>query len=269
VPNTTVFFADILGFSTMSRTDVAAAERALDDIEMLFSDHDELSAYLQIGSPWTKRIGFSDSILLLAEDPIAACAAAAEFFFRLAYLNASAAQRAVLMRGAITAGDVRVRAPLFAESAKFNAVGAAVAEAAALEKSGPKGPRLLLSSSVADVLRQNEMGDWLLDESDGTPELLWLLPPDRRHVDGTMLRPVCVAASELFMAAPDSAIEHYAAYVDLLVRSLARLETIDPTKAGSLRDAAKLDEVERRMTQLVDEQLTPEQRALRRIREWR
>ena len=242
----TVFFADVLGFATKSRDDIAAAERALDDIELLFSQHDEIAKYLQIGSPWTKRIGFSDSILLLADDTAAACASAAEFFFSLAYLNASAKRQAVLMRGAISSGEVRIRDPLFAESATFNVVGAAVAEAAALEKSGAKGPRLLLGPAVADKLRRTELGAWLLDETDGTPELLWLLPPTPSRFDVAMLRPVCVAASRLFLSASGSAIAHYAAYVELLARVLERLRTSHSAEARSLMSIASVSDALRR-----------------------
>jgi len=49
--------------------------------------------------------GLSDSIFLLARDAADACLAGAEFFFNLAYYNATE-ELPVLMRGSITFGEV-------------------------------------------------------------------------------------------------------------------------------------------------------------------
>lgn len=118
-----VFFADVLGFGAMSRDDVASAERALDDVALLFSDHDEITRLLQIGSPWTARYGMSDSIFLLASDAAPAAAEAARFFFRLAYLNSTVPDQRVMMRAALAKGEVRRRGPIFPETATGNVVG--------------------------------------------------------------------------------------------------------------------------------------------------
>ena len=72
----TVFFADVLGFSALSVTDAGSAERALDDVALLFSDQHEITRLLQIGDPWTARYGLSDSIFLIADNAGAAAAAA-------------------------------------------------------------------------------------------------------------------------------------------------------------------------------------------------
>lgn len=77
----TVFFADVLGFSALSVNDAGSAERALDDVSLLFSDQEEITKLLQVGDPWTARYGLSDSIFLIAEDAAAAAAASARFFF--------------------------------------------------------------------------------------------------------------------------------------------------------------------------------------------
>lgn len=259
----TVFFADVLGFSAVSLNDAAIAEQALDDVALLFSNQEEITRLLQIGDPWTARYGLSDSIFLIAEDAVAAAEAAARFFFRLAYLNASVSSR-VLMRGALVRGEVRQRVPIFAESAKGNVVGEAVVKATMLEKSGAKGPRLLLDDAVAAELA-GKPGAWLLDETEGPKELLWILPPDPRRIDLALLRPVVGAAADAFLNAPEHIAEHYVAYIDLVLRSLLRLRTVDRGMAAALTTAFDADAVGRRLDHLLVRRSPLELRTLRRL----
>jgi len=101
-----VFFADVLGFSARSRAGNAApAVDALSDLASILSTQSSVARYLQAPA-WRRRYGLSDSIFLVTDDPIGACAAAAEIFSNLAFYN-SHADDAVLLRGAITMGAVR------------------------------------------------------------------------------------------------------------------------------------------------------------------
>ena len=72
----TVFFADVLGFGSLSTPPGASgAADALSDLAHLLSSEGRFVQLLQ--SPvWTERYGLSDSIFLVAEDPVQACAAA-------------------------------------------------------------------------------------------------------------------------------------------------------------------------------------------------
>jgi hypothetical protein len=258
-----VFFADVLGFAVLSTTDAGSAERALDDVALLFSDQDEITKHLQAGSPWTSRYGLSDSIFLIAEDDVAAAEASAQFFFHLAYLNASVHER-VLMRGALVRGEVRKRGPIFAESASGNVVGEAVVRATMLEKSGAKGPRLLVDSTVASKLAGSPV-EWLLDDTEGPTELLWILPPDPSDADISHLRPVVEAAADAFLRAPENVAEHYVAYIDLVLRSLARLRTVDLKMAAALVGSFDAAAVARRLDHLVAPREPLERRTLRRL----
>jgi hypothetical protein len=261
--NQVVFFADVLGFAALSLTDAGSAERALDDVALLFSNQDEITRLLQVGNPWTARYGLSDSIFLVAENDVAAAAAAARFFFQLAYLNASVRER-VLMRGALARGEVRKRGPIFRESATGNVVGEAVVKAAMLEKSGAKGPRLLVDDAVAAQLSVSSVA-WLLDDTEGPKELLWILPPDPNDVDISHLRPVVEAAADAFLSAPDNVAEHYVAYIDLVLRALVRLRTVDSNMAAALVQSFDSKAVAHRLDHLVSRREPLEQRALRRL----
>jgi hypothetical protein len=107
----TVFFADILGFSTLARLPRAIpALEALSDVARLLSKDHALAQYLQ-RPVWYQRYGLSDSIFMVGREPVAASAAAAEFFFNLAYYNATQ-NIPVLMRGALTIGEVRRTRPV-------------------------------------------------------------------------------------------------------------------------------------------------------------
>ena len=79
-----VFFADVLGFSSLARRPGAAgAVDALSDLATVLSSNDEIARLVR-SDVWMERYGLSDSIFLVAEDPRAACAAAVELFFNLA-----------------------------------------------------------------------------------------------------------------------------------------------------------------------------------------
>lgn len=261
---TTVFFADVLGFSSMAMADVSRAEQALDDVALLFSDQEEISRFLQRGSPWRARYGLSDSIFLIADDPVAAAGAAAQFFFHLAFLNSSVPDQAVLMRGALAMGEVKELRPIFAESGKGNVVGEAVVRVAMLEKSGAKGPRLLIDESVATAVRGSG-ASWLVADDDGSAELLWLLPPDSSDVDLSLLRPVCAAAAHAFLNAPAEVAAHFVAYMDLVLRSLLRLAERDRPSALALVTGMDARAIARRLQTLLSDRMPPEQRALERL----
>ena len=91
---------------------------ALADLAHLLSSDDDLIAFLQ--SPvWVERYGLSDSIFLVADDPVAGSAAAAQFFFDLAYVKHQS-DRLVLLRGGLAQGEALKVGPLFPESGSAN-----------------------------------------------------------------------------------------------------------------------------------------------------
>ena len=172
-----VFYADILGFSALARRPRArGALEQLSDVAHLLSTQDSLAKYLQ-RPVWRRRYGLSDSIFLVGDGVIEASAAAAEFFFNLAFYNAT--QNApTLMRGAITFGEVHQTRGIFPETGKENVVGEAAVRAVQLERSGAKGPRLLISTEVAQALKKSKLNSLLETTRAGASELLWLLSPD-------------------------------------------------------------------------------------------
>jgi len=231
----TVFFADVLGFSNLSKTPGASgAADALSDLAHLLSSEDELVKLLQ-SSIWTERYGLSDSIFLVALDPVQACAAAAEFFFDLAYVNHEA-EAPVLLRGAVTIGESLRVGPIFPESATANLVGEAVVRAVRLEESGPKGPRLLLSEEAAKAWEgSSQPASWLLSRTEkGQAEILWLLPPDPSLANGLQIGEVCRTALRLTREHGSNPAfgYHYLGYLDLVVRSLQRLRALRPAEAS-------------------------------------
>jgi hypothetical protein len=219
-----VFFADVLGFSALSRVaNATGAIDALTDLATILSTQNSVARYLQAAA-WRRRYGLSDSIFLVADDPTAACAAAAEIFFNLAFYN-SQAEDTVLLRGAITMGDAREIGPLFPETASASLVGEAVVQAVQLEKSGVKGPRLLVADGVVGALSA-EFTSWMLDRTtEGPVELFWPLTPDPKTSEPLMIADVCQAATRLLLRQwqDADAAPHLVAYVDLLARALERL----------------------------------------------
>ena len=262
----TVLFADVLGFSTLSKTPGAqGAADALSDLAFLLSSDDELAKLLQ--SPvWGERYGLSDSIFLVAENPVHACAAAAEFFFNLSYVNHTA-EAPVLLRGGIAIGEAVKVGPIFPESAKFNLVGEAVVRAVRLESDGPKGPRLLLAEEAARALEDSSQPEsWLLSRNEaGKAEILWLLPPDPALANGLLIGEVCRTAFRLAKAngAHPSFGYHYVGYLDLAVRSLQRLVSIKPEEGATALQISGLREEAPTLEGLL---LTPETILLDRLR---
>jgi len=198
---------------------------------MTITSH-SLAKYLQ-RSTWRGRYGLSDSIFLVGDDLIEASSAAAEFFFNLAFYNANQGMP-VLMRGAITLGEVREVRAIFPETAKQNLVGEAVVRAVRPEKSGAKGPRLLISAEVAQTLKTSKLNG-LLDTTGegGAAELLWLLSPDIADSNGLLIGDVMAVAVRLALGARrgSAAFEHLVAYLDLGLRSLSRLKRDLPEAA--------------------------------------
>jgi hypothetical protein len=251
----TVLFADILGFGSLSKIPGASgAADTLSDLAYLLSDEEELAQLLR-STIWTERYGLSDSLFLVAEDPVQACAAAAEFFFDLAYVNHEA-EAPVLLRGAITIGEsLRVK-PIFPESATANLVGEAVVRAVRLEESGAKGPRLLLSEETAKAWESSpQLRDWLLSSNEkGQTELLWLLPPDPTVANGLQIGEVCRAALQLARkhGANPSFGHHYLGYLDLVIRSLQRLRALRPAEASIALATSELKQEAPQLEQLLN-----------------
>ncbi|MFL6258730.1 MAG: hypothetical protein ACJ76Y_03360 [Thermoanaerobaculia bacterium] len=241
----TLFFADVLGFGSLSKTPGASgAADALSDLAHLLSSEDELVQLLQ-SSVWTERYGLSDSIFLIAEDPVQACAAASEFFFDLAYVNHDV-EAPVLLRGAVTIGEsLRVK-PIFPESATANLVGEAVVRAVRLEESGLKGPRLLLAEETAKAWESSpQPRDWLLSRNEtGQAEILWLLPPDPTLANGLQIGEICRTALRLARehGANPSFGYHYLGYLDLVTRSLERLLALQPKEAATAISISELEQ---------------------------
>jgi hypothetical protein len=261
-----VFFADVLGFSALSRVaNATPAIDALSDLATLFSTQSSIARYLQAPA-WRRRYGLSDSIFLVADDPRAACAAAAEIFFNLAFSN-SQSDDAVLLRGAVTMGDVREIGPLFPETAVANLVGEAVVRAVRLEKSGAKGPRLLVSDEVVGALPA-DFASWMVDRTaEASAELLWLLTPDPNATEPLMIGDVCGAACRLMLAQlkDAEAAPHLVAYLDLLARSLSRLRQRDASAADATLATFDFRAVRPILQSLLSGRRVPEFLALERI----
>jgi hypothetical protein len=250
---TAVFYADILGFS-ISATEPGAARALgqLSDVAHILSTEDSLAKYLQ-REIWNARYGLSDSIFLLSRDAADGCFAAAEFFFNLAYYNATE-ELPVLMRGSITFGEVRKTRPIFPETGKGNVVGEAVVRAVQLERSGPKGPRLLVSAEVAKALKKNSARKHLLDTHSETNELLWLLPEDLALAEGLLIGDVAGAACRLALRTrpTGAALPHLAAYADLAIRSILRLKQYNPEAARIAVRKSSIDVFRDRLTRLYE-----------------
>jgi hypothetical protein len=263
----TVFFADILGFSTLARLPRAIpALEALSDVARLLSKDHALAQYLQC-PVWHQRYSLSDSIFMVGSEPVAAAAAAAEFFFNLAYYDATQ-NIPVLMRGALTIGEVRRTRPVFPETAKANLVGEAVVRAVRLENIGVKGPRLMVSKEVADCLKSSST-KWLLDRtSEGPYELLWLLPPEAAVTNGLMIADVARAAIRLALSAAsdrDGGAAHYVSYLDLVVRSLLRLKSRFPEVADMVVEKALIRKLAPRLRRAFARHPAIAQDAARRL----
>jgi hypothetical protein len=250
---TAVFYADILGFS-IAATEPGAGRALgqLSDVAHILSTENSLAKYLQ-RQVWNARYGLSDSIFLLARDAADTCLAGAEFFFNLASYNATE-ELPVLMRGSITFGEVRKTRPIFPETAKGNVVGEAVVRAVQLERSGPKGPRLLVSAEVAKALKKNSSKKHLLDIHAETNELLWLLPEDLALAEGLLIGDVAGAACRLALSAgpTSAALPHLAAYADLAIRSILRLKQFNPDAARIAIRKSSIDVLRNRLTRLYD-----------------
>jgi hypothetical protein len=261
-----LFFADVLGFSTLSRVaNATPAIDALSDLASIFSAQSSVARYLQAPA-WRRRYGLSDSVFLVADDPTEACAAAAEIFFNLAFYNSQAAD-AVLLRGAITMGDIREIGPLFPETAGANLVGEAVVRAVQLEKCGAKGPRLLVSDEIVGALPA-EFASWMLDRTaEGPAELLWLLAPDPKVTEPLMVADVCRAATQLLLSRSQDteAAPHVVAYLDLLARALERLRQRDASAAETTLAAVDFRAVRPILQSLLASRRIPEFLALERI----
>lgn len=243
----TVFFADVLGFSEMASAPGAQpAVDALADLARLFS-RDPLARYLAPAAGWSGRYGLSDSMFLIADEPAVACTAAVEFCFSLAFYN-SGSPSAVLVRGAIASGEVQSAPPLFPETGRANLVGEALVRAVMLEKSGVKGPRLLVSGEVADAVRGSPIG-WLLEPLGTAEELLWLLPPDPAAADADMIGAVTQAAVTLFErhAGEPRVAAHYVGYLDLVTRALLRLKGLNVPAAETTIRRSGLERIRERL----------------------
>lgn len=113
-----------------------------------------------------------------------------------------------------------------------------------LEKSGAKGPRLLVSGEVAEAVRGTQVG-WLLEPLGAAEELLWLLPPDPAAADGDMIAAVAQAAVGLFErhTGEPRVKAHYVGYLDLVTRALLRLKGRNATVAETALRHSGLERV--------------------------
>jgi hypothetical protein len=265
----TVLFADILGFGNLARAPGATgAKDALSDVAYLLATDDELVQFLR-QPVWKERYGLSDSIFLVAEDPVGACVAGVELFFDLAYVNHST-EAPVLIRGALAQGEADQVKPIFPESAQFNLVGEAVVRAVALEEKGPKGPRLLLAEEMAAAWEQSSQPQsWLLDRIEGQAELLWLLPPDPAASNGLLIGEVCGTALRLVRehGANPRFGYHYIGYLDLVLRSLQRLLERNPSEGEIARRICGLAESRAAVQEVLMPRINLEAVLLQRLRD--
>jgi hypothetical protein len=265
VPSRCVFFADILGFGEASLEPTAVGARdSLSLFADLLSMTDTVSRILN-WEGWVERYGLSDSLFLVAEDAGAGAAAAAELFFNLAYVS-HAGEMPVLLRGGVAWGEVLTVGPLIKESGAANLVGAAVVHAVRLERSAAKGPRLFVDEATAQEIGRADSGrGWLLDGRSRKHELLWLLPPSPDDTSGSLIGEMCGWALDLIERFGEDAEvrEHYLGYLDLVIRSLCRLEEYRPGDAAEAIGLCGLRERRPRLEQLL---MAPEQQLIQRIK---
>jgi hypothetical protein len=266
MPLGTIFYADILGFAGKARIGEPAMD-ALSDLALILSSRDEISKLLQEGAPWLERLGLSDSIFLVADDAVSAARAAAELFYHLAYLNASRPKNAVMLRGGVVTGKYEIVPPIFAESATKNLVGAGVVAAVRLESSGVKGPRLLLDQPTAALLETSNLA-YALRSAD-VSEMLWPIIDTADGIDLANLRSVFCGACHVILEGLQTAeVDHFIAYAELIARCFERLGESNAAAAAALASACPLKELTDNLTQIVERQLTPADRALRLLRSW-
>jgi hypothetical protein len=221
MPQETVFYFDVLGFRQLA-VGVADAVDVLTDLATLLQ-HDSL---LPTARKWGQRYALSDSVFLTHPDPTTAIEQASDLVFNLFQLTRA---RPVLIRGGIAHGEVQHLKGIFlATEAPANLVGPAVVDAVMLEQSsGLKGPRILLSESLARAAAA-PLREWLLrpTSAPGVWEVLWLLPSSPSDVadyEREMVT-ICETALELLtLGGHPTAGAHYREFLLLAARALERL----------------------------------------------
>jgi hypothetical protein len=182
-----VFYFDVLGFSHKARGAGDAAIDALTALAELLGT-DELARWT---GQWEHRYSLSDSVFLTHSNPVRAVQQASALIFNLVHLRARSGAP-VLVRGALALGEVRHLKGIFLDTpGPANLVGPAVVDAVELERAGLKGPRVLLSEELANILHSADKGfaRWQLRPTavSGVWELLWLLPPRPEDLKGDEL----------------------------------------------------------------------------------
>src|SRR6266545_5887913 len=158
MPQEAVFYFDVLGFRQMAAGTAEDAVDALSDLAALLQ-HENL---FPSAKKWTHRYALGDSVFLTHAHPAVAIKQASDLVFNLFQLNLGK-PTPFLVRGAVAYGEVHhVRGVFLTTGEPANLVGHAVVEAVTLEQaSGLRGPRILLSESLARGV-DAALRDWLL-----------------------------------------------------------------------------------------------------------
>jgi hypothetical protein len=224
MPEEAVFYFDVLGFRQMAAGTAEHAVDALSDLAALLQ-HENL---FPSARKWGHRYALGDSVFLTHSDPTVAIEQASDMVFNLFQLNLGKAAP-FLVRGAVAFGEVHhVKGVFLTTNEPANLVGHAVVEAVTLEQaSGHKGPRILLSESLArrvDTSRRH----WLLrpTSAPGVWEILWLLPASPADITGyeDSIAGICDMAVH-FLASGGHPVfgAHYREFAMLAARSVDRL----------------------------------------------
>jgi hypothetical protein len=224
MPREAVFYCDVLGFRQMAAGNADHAVDALSDLAALLQ-HENL---LPTAKKWNHRYALGDSVFLTHADPIVAIRQASDLVFNLFQLNLGK-PTAFLVRGALAYGEVQhVKGVFLTADEPANLVGHAVVEAVTLEQaSGLRGPRILLSESLARGLDAG-VRDWMLRPTSaaGVWEILWILPASPADVTGyeDSIAGICDTAVSLVASGGDPAFgAHYREFAMLAARSVVRL----------------------------------------------
>ncbi len=224
MPQEAVFYFDVLGFRQMAAGTAEDAVDALSDLAALLQ-HENL---FPSAKKWTHRYALGDSVFLTHAHPAVAIKQASDLVFNLFQLNLGK-PTPFLVRGAVAYGEVHhVRGVFLTTGEPANLVGHAVVEAVTLEQaSGLRGPRILLSESLARGV-DAALRDWLLRPTStaGVWEILWLLPASPSDVAGyeRAMASICDMAVSLLASGGHPVFgAHYREFAMLAARSVDRL----------------------------------------------
>jgi len=272
-----VFYFDVLGFRHMAGKTAQAAVDALSALAEVLHN----LAITRQTAPWSHRYSLGDSVFLTHPDLGQALRLARDLVCNLVHSDVTK-HDPLLVRGALAWGAVHhVKGIFLTSDEPANLVGKPVVEAVMLEqRSGLKGPRILLSEQLAQTIAaaDHALADWQLRPTfaPGVWEVLWLLPSDPAEFarEERTIRDVCQLALSLLKTRgrhPEYGA-HYRAFVLLAARCIERSEKfvksgkVAPSQPlGTFLSATAIQEICDTTSGLPDEYVTTLMRLIESI----